>query len=95
MMWRAVIPSSIMSGDGSSPSKSACINASLRVYVLVVMLAGQPPVDDLHRTNFDNAVAGLGLQTGGFGIKNNQSHQRAIMASIARFAPSSTASLSG
>ncbi len=45
-----------------------------RIDVAVKMVAGQPPVDDFDRRDFDHAVAELGIEAGGFGVEDDLAH---------------------
>jgi hypothetical protein len=44
---------------------------ALGVDVVVKMPARETPVHQLHTTNFQNAVARMGVEAGGFGVEND------------------------
>jgi len=53
----------------------ARVDLTLGVDVEVQVAAGQAAVDHFHAADFDHAVAGGGVQAGGFGIENDLSHR--------------------
>src|SRR5262245_20453955 len=64
----------------------------------MVGASGRPAIDELDATDFDDAVAQVGLEARGFRIEDNLSHGRRVypsMASIAWLASRSTRSLPG
>ena len=48
--------------------EGAVFNVPFRVNVLVEMAAGQAPADQFNRADFNDAVALLRVETGGFGV---------------------------
>jgi hypothetical protein len=52
----------------------AFIDFAFRIQVLVKRPAGQPPIEDLHAADFNDAMVLLNLETGGFRIKNDLAH---------------------
>jgi hypothetical protein len=47
------------------------VNFTVRLQILVLMVAGQAPVDDFHAPDFNDPVPVLWLQARGFGIEHN------------------------
>jgi hypothetical protein len=52
----------------------AGVDVPLGVHIDVVVAAGELAVDDLDAGDFDQPVAGLPVEAGGFGIQNDLSH---------------------
>src|SRR5450432_1691944 len=75
----------------------AFVDVAFRIEVLMEGFACQAPVENLHATDFDDAVLLLHLESRGFGIQNDLAHSRiyrtASMRSIASLASRSTYSL--
>src|SRR5690349_21601986 len=51
-------------------ARRAEVDVALRVEIGVEVPLGEPPREDLHAAQFDDAVAELGVQSRGFGIKD-------------------------
>ena len=74
----------------------AGVDIAFGIEVVVEMAAADPPRQQFHTAQFDQAVAAGGFQAGGFGIEHDLAHQASwVWRSAARRAARSTRSLSG
>jgi hypothetical protein len=52
----------------------ALLDLAFRIQIIVKAAAGQPPAHHFHGGDFDNTMAELGFQAGGFSVDKNLAH---------------------
>jgi hypothetical protein len=52
----------------------ALVDVALRIQVLMIGAAGEPPIDELHAADLDDPVLLLDLEAGGLGVEDDLAH---------------------